>query len=63
MTTHHMEEAEYLCDRVAIVDHGRIIALGEPQELIARLGEPKVVTPPRHARGRVHVADRTASAR
>jgi ABC-2 type transport system ATP-binding protein len=44
MTTHHMEEAEFLCDRVAIVDHGRIIALGSPQELIAKLGQPKVVT-------------------
>ena len=44
MTTHYMEEAEYLCDRVAVVDHGRIIAEGVPQELIARLGEPKVIT-------------------
>ena len=44
MTTHYMEEAEFLCDRVAIVDHGRIIALGTPKELIARLGEPKVIT-------------------
>jgi ABC-2 type transport system ATP-binding protein len=30
MTTHSMEEAERLCDRVAIVDHGKIIALGSP---------------------------------
>ena len=44
MTTHYMEEAEYLCDRVAIVDHGKIIAEGQPQEVIARLGQPKVVT-------------------
>ena len=44
MTTHHMEEAEYLCDRVAIVDHGRIIAEGVPNELIARLGEPRIIT-------------------
>jgi ABC-2 type transport system ATP-binding protein len=44
MTTHHMEEAEFLCDRVAVVDHGRIIAAGTPQELIARLGQPKVIT-------------------
>jgi len=34
LTTHYMEEAERLCDRVAIVDHGHIIALGAPQELI-----------------------------
>jgi ABC-2 type transport system ATP-binding protein len=44
MTTHYMDEAEVLCDRVAIVDHGRIIALGTPKELIARLGQPKVIT-------------------
>jgi ABC-2 type transport system ATP-binding protein len=35
LTTHYMEEAEILCDRVAIVDHGRVIALGTPPELIA----------------------------
>lgn len=34
LTTHYMEEAERLCDRVAIVDHGRVIALGSPGELI-----------------------------
>jgi ABC-2 type transport system ATP-binding protein len=37
LTTHYMEEAERLCDRVAIVDHGRVIALGTPRELIAAL--------------------------
>jgi ABC-2 type transport system ATP-binding protein len=37
LTTHYMEEAERLCDRVAIVDHGRVIALGTPAELIASL--------------------------
>ena len=35
LTTHYMEEAERLCDRVAIIDHGREIALGTPRELIA----------------------------
>jgi ABC-2 type transport system ATP-binding protein len=35
LTTHYMEEAERLCDRVAIVDHGKEIALGTPRELIA----------------------------
>jgi len=44
MTTHYMDEAEYLCDRVAVVDQGRIIAHGAPKELIARLGQPKVTT-------------------
>jgi len=34
MTTHYMEEAERLCDRVAIVDRGRIVAIGSPKELI-----------------------------
>jgi ABC-2 type transport system ATP-binding protein len=43
LTTHYMEEAERLCDRVAIIDHGRIIALGSPRELIARLGGQHVV--------------------
>jgi ABC-2 type transport system ATP-binding protein len=37
LTTHYMEEAERLCDRVAIVDHGRVIAQGSPQELIEAL--------------------------
>jgi ABC-2 type transport system ATP-binding protein len=43
LTTHYMEEAEVLCDRVAIVDQGRIIALGTPRELIASLGADHVV--------------------
>ena len=34
LTTHYMEEAERLCDRVAIMDHGQIIALGRPQQMI-----------------------------
>jgi ABC-2 type transport system ATP-binding protein len=38
LTTHYMDEAERLCDRVAIVDHGKVIALGTPAELIARVG-------------------------
>jgi ABC-2 type transport system ATP-binding protein len=43
LTTHYMEEAERLCDRVAILDHGRVIALGTPRELIAGLGAEHVV--------------------
>ena len=43
LTTHYMEEAERLCDRVAIVDHGRMIAEGTPRELIASLGAEHVL--------------------
>jgi ABC-2 type transport system ATP-binding protein len=43
MTTHYMDEAEALCDRVGIVDHGRLIALGTPRELVAQLGAGHVV--------------------
>jgi ABC-2 type transport system ATP-binding protein len=43
LTTHYMEEASRLCDRVAIVDHGKVIALGTPRELIASLGAEHVV--------------------
>src|SRR5439155_19255612 len=43
LTTHYMDEAERLCDRVAIVDHGRVIALGTPRSLIASLGAEHVV--------------------
>ena len=44
LTTHFMEEAERLCDRVAIMDHGHIIALDTPERLIRRLGaESRVV--------------------
>src|SRR5262245_3018716 len=38
LTTHYMDEAERLCDRVAIVDHGKVMALATPAGLIARLG-------------------------
>jgi ABC-2 type transport system ATP-binding protein len=43
LTTHYMEEAEQLCDRVAIMDHGTVIARGTPRELIASLGVEHVV--------------------
>ena len=43
LTTHYMDEAERLCDRVAVIDHGKIIALGSPRELIARLGGEHIV--------------------
>jgi len=43
LTTHYMDEAERLCDRVAIVDHGKVIAIGSPLEMIATLGGEHVV--------------------
>ena len=43
LTTHYMDEAERLCDRLAIIDHGQIIAEGTPAELIERLGGQHVV--------------------
>src|SRR5262245_24069345 len=43
LTTHYMDEADKLCDRVAIVDHGKVIALGSPRELIASLGGEHVI--------------------
>jgi ABC-2 type transport system ATP-binding protein len=69
LTTHYMEEAERLCDRVAIMDHGRVIALGSPQQLIATVGGEDIVEfavshgePGGHeqARGVVDVARLTA---
>jgi ABC-2 type transport system ATP-binding protein len=44
LTTHYMDEAERLCDRVAVIDHGKVIALGTPRELIARIGGEHVIT-------------------
>jgi ABC-2 type transport system ATP-binding protein len=43
LTTHYMDEAERLCDRVGIMDHGKIIALGTPQQLIASVGGEHIV--------------------
>lgn len=43
LTTHYMDEAERLCDRVAIMDRGRIIALGTPPQLIAQVGGDHIV--------------------
>lgn len=43
LTTHYMDEAEQLCERVAIVDRGKVIALGTPRELIAATGIEQVI--------------------
>ena len=47
LTTHYMDEAEKLCNRVAIVDHGHIIAQGSPHELIDSIGSTIPAPPPR----------------
>jgi ABC-2 type transport system ATP-binding protein len=44
LTTHYMEEADQLCDRVAIMDHGRILALGTPAELKRGVGAEAIIT-------------------
>jgi lipooligosaccharide transport system ATP-binding protein len=49
LTTHYMDEAQRLCDRVAILDNGRILDMGSPAELIARHVEPLVMEV--HGRG------------
>lgn len=54
ITTHYMDEAERLCDRVAVVDHGRVIACGAPAELILNAGGEHVID--------VRLADDTAPA-
>ena len=43
LTTHYMEEATRLCDRVAIMDHGKVIALGTPAQLIESLGADQII--------------------
>jgi ABC-2 type transport system ATP-binding protein len=57
LTTHYMEEAERLCDRVAIMDHGRVIAQGTPLELIASIGVSHLVEV---SSGDGHLVDLTA---
>jgi ABC-2 type transport system ATP-binding protein len=56
LTTHYMEEAEYLCDEIAIMDYGKIIARGTPQELIRQHSpEMTVILPADHL---AHALDR-----
>jgi ABC-2 type transport system ATP-binding protein len=44
VTTHYMEEAEYLCDRIAVISRGRLVALDTPQKLISMLGGTKRIS-------------------
>jgi len=62
LTTHYMDEAERLCDRVAIVDLGRVIALGTPGELIASLGGEHVIEFTVEENGRTPALDQAALA-
>ena len=43
-TTHYMDEADHLCDRIAIIDAGKIIAIGTPHELKTKIGDPEHTT-------------------
>ncbi|HRW17281.1 MAG TPA: ABC transporter ATP-binding protein [Dermatophilaceae bacterium] len=52
LTTHYMDEAEYLCDRVAIIDHGKILAVDTPANLVRGLDAPTRITLPDTAIGR-----------
>jgi ABC-2 type transport system ATP-binding protein len=60
LTTHYMDEAQRLSDRVAVVDHGRIIALGSPAELIRTLGGDHVIVIRTAADGTAPAADALA---
>lgn len=56
LTTHSMEEAEAVCDRIAIIDHGKIIAIDEPQTLIDKhRNDPEVVAASR--KGKITLED------
>jgi ABC-2 type transport system ATP-binding protein len=59
LTTHHMDEAETLCDRVAIMDHGRILQAGTPAALVRGLAHPVRVSV---EAGRLAAADAVAVA-
>ena len=60
LTTHYMDEAERLCDRVAIMDHGKIIALGTVRELIASVGGEHIVEFAVHGSSAIDAAQLTS---
>jgi len=62
LTTHYMDEAERLCDRVAIVDHGQVIALGTPRELISSLGGEHIIEFTLEGDGKQHALRQAALA-
>src|SRR4051812_25110405 len=57
LTTQYLEEADVLADRVGIIDHGRIVAEGTPEELKAQIGQPSVEVTPVDRSERERVAD------
>jgi len=57
LTTHYMEEAARLCDRLVVMDRGRILDLGSPTELVARHVEPQVIEVPMERAGVPAAAD------
>lgn len=62
LTTHYIEEAQLLCDRVGIIDEGKIIALGTPKELASRVGEYTVVITDSEGRAEyAHFKDRDSA--
>ena len=58
LTTHYLDEAEALCDRIAIIDRGRVIAAGSPRELMAALDRAAVRVPGDHGAARARLARR-----
>ncbi len=57
LTTHYLEEAEALCDDVAVIDHGRLIERGHPDDLRARYGRQRVTVTPERRPTRMRYAD------
>jgi ABC-2 type transport system ATP-binding protein len=53
LTTHYLEEAEAMCDRIAIINHGQVIACEPTQQLLSRISDKRLVVTPAHAVARV----------
>jgi ABC-2 type transport system ATP-binding protein len=63
LTTQHLEEADRACDRVAIIDHGRLLTVGTPSELKAEVGEGRIEVTLRHPEDAPHAAAALADLR